>query len=417
MFDSNRPRKPMSEAVTVNEALSVDEVDIHGPGFLADPFAAFAHLRDSCPLARSNQYGGFWLLTRYDDVRAAALNWRDFTSSVAGVTAIPVITPRTEPMLPIEIDPPRHSHYRALVSPLFAPARIAEIAPRIKATATALLAEMARAGTAEAVSAYCVPLAITALAAFTDVPLADSERWVGWVARMFDVGDRQAGAAASRELVAYIDALIAARRAAPTGDFISLLTAAELDGERLGDAEIRSFMTVVFGAGFETTADGLSVMLNWLAEHPEGLAALAREPTLIPGAVEEFLRFATPVQIFGRNATHDLVLHDRAIAAGDIVALGFGAANRDPSVFERPDEVLLQRRPNRHLAFGAGPHLCAGAGVARLEMTATLEALIDGRLGLSPDPNAEPRWKTRGDRRGLACLPLTVAHASPGELR
>ena len=398
----------MPDTARLNEPQIPEDVDIHDPAFVRDPFTAYERLRRECPVARSNKHGGFWLMTRYEDVRAGAINWRDYTSSVAGVTAIPVITPRTEPMLPIEIDPPRHSHYRALVSPVFTPERVAEITPRIGKLARSTLLRMAEKGSADAVAEFCVPVAIASLAAFTDVPLADSESWVGWISKMFDVSDPVGGAAASRELVVYIDRLIAARRAAPTGDFISMLMAAEIDGESLDDGQIRSFMTVVFGAGFETTADGLSVMLHWLAENPGSLARLAAEPILIRTAVEEFLRFSSPIQIFGRNAARDLSMHERRMRAGDIVALGFGSANRDPAVFEAPDELRLDRRPNRHLSFGAGPHLCAGAGVARMEFAVTLEALIAAGIGLALDPAAASRWKRRGDRRGFATLPLLI---------
>jgi cytochrome P450 len=398
----------MSNTATLNEPQIPEDVDIHDPAFVRDPFTAYDRLRRECPIARSNQHGGFWLMTRYDDVRAGAINWRDYTSSVAGVTAIPVITPRTEPMLPIEIDPPHHSRYRALVSPVFAAERVAEITPRIGRLAASILERMAEKGSADAVAEFCVPIAIASLAAFTDVPLADSESWVGWITKMFDVSDPVGGAAASRELVAYIDGLITERRAATAGDFISTLMAAEIDGESLDDGQIRSFMTVVFGAGFETTADGLSVMLHWLAENPGSLVRLAAEPSLIPTAVEEFLRFSSPIQIFGRNAARDLSMHERRMRAGDIVALGFGSANRDPTVFEAPDELRLDRRPNKHLAFGAGPHLCAGAGVARMEFAVTLEALIEAGIGFALNPAAVPRWKTRGDRRGFATLPLLI---------
>ena len=398
----------MPTVAHTNQPTMPDDVDIHDGAFVRDPFAVYEQLRRDCPLARSNKHGGFWLMTRYEDVRAAAINWRDYTSSVAGVTAIPVITPRTEPMLPIEIDPPRHSRYRALVNPVFAPERVAEITPRIKTLARSVVEAMLERGAADAASTFCVPIAITSLAAFTDIPIADSDRWVGWITRMFDVSDPVAGAAASRDLVAYIDQLVAERRAAPTGDFLSTLIAAEIDGERLDDNQIRSFMTVVFGAGFETTADGLSVMLWWLAEHPEALARLAADPAMIPTAVEEFLRHSAPIQIFGRNASRDIALHGRTIGAGDIVALGFGSANRDPSAFQQPDELRLDRRPNKHLTFGAGPHLCAGAGVARMEMAVTLETLIETGVSLSFDPAATPQWKTRGDRRGLSSLPLII---------
>ena len=389
------------------DAAQVDDVDIHDRAFVADPFGAFERLRRECPVARSSKHGGFWLLTRYDDVRSAALDWRSFTSSVVGVTAIPVITPRSQPQLPIEIDPPQHSRYRALVNPVFAPQRVAAITPRIEALIRERLAEMAAKGRADAVSEFCVPVAITTLAAFTDIPLNDSERWVQWITRMFDVTEPTLGAAASIELVAYVDALIAERRLRPEDDFISTLISAEVDGERLDDNQIRSFMTVVFGAGFETTADALSLMLQWISGNPNALALLA-DPASIPLAVEEFLRHSSPIQVFGRNATRDMCLHGRDIDAGDIVALGFGAANHDPAAFDAPEEVRLDRRPNRHLTFGAGPHLCAGAAVARMEMAATLRMLIETGASLAPDPDASPRWKTRGDRHGLASLPLLI---------
>lgn len=399
-----------TEEFAMNEmrrAALADDVDIHDRAFVADPFGAFERLRNECPVAHSSKHGGFWLFTRYDDVRSAALDWRSFTSSVVGVTAIPVITPRSQPQLPIEIDPPQHSRYRALVNPVFAPARVAAITPRIEAFVRKRLEEMAAKGGADAVSAFCVPVAITSLAAFTDIPLADSERWVEWIARMFDVSDPARGAAAARELTAYVDDMIAARRLKPQGDFVSTLLAAEVDGERLDDAQIRSFLTVVFGAGFETTADALSLMLQWIAGNPDALARID-DPASISLAVEEFLRHSSPIQIFGRNATRDMCVHGRDIGAGDVVALAFGAANHDPAMFDDPEEMRLDRQPNRHLTFGAGPHLCAGASVARMEMAATLRMLIETGITLRPDPSATPRLKTRGDRHGLASLPLLV---------
>lgn len=388
-----------------------EDVDIHAGGFVIDPPAAVAELRERCPVARSNRHGGFWLLSRYEDVRAAAVDWRTYTSSVPGVTAIPVITPRTEPMLPIELDPPEHSRYRALVNPVFAAERVAAMAPSIDAFARDRLEAIGAKGGGELVAEFCVPVSITALAAFTNVPLSDSDRWIGWIASMFDISDPVRGAQASAELGHYIDALIAERRSRPTGDFISTLIAAEIGGQRLSDRQIHSFVTVVFGAGFETTSDALSTMLLWVAENPEQAVRLRANPALFPSAIEEFLRFFAPIQIFGRNASHDIGLHGRHIPAGDIVALGFGGANRDPAVFPDADRCVLDRKPNRHLTFGAGPHLCAGAAVARMEMAAALKALAQTGFSYALDPDRPPRWKPRGDRRGLASLHITSGAA------
>jgi cytochrome P450 len=356
----------------------------------------------------SRHYGGFWLLTRYEDVRNAALDWQTYTSGVPGVTAIPIITRRTEPMLPIELDPPLHSRYRALLSPVFSKERIARMRPTIEAIARRLVDRLIEQGGGDLVADYAVPLSVETLAEFTNLPKSDSARWVAWIQRMFDVTRPEDSAQASHEMGRYVDQLITDRRQAPGHDFISLLMEAEVDGHRLADGEIHSFCTVVFGAGFETTADAMSLTLYHLAEHPGDHRRLASDPELIPTAVEEFLRFISPIQIFGRNATRDVDLHGRTIGEGDVVALSFGSANHDPAAFPEPGRCILDRSPNRHLAFGAGVHLCLGAPVARMEMEITLGEF--GRrvstLQLAPDRGVT--WRKRGDRCGLASLPVVL---------
>jgi cytochrome P450 len=265
-----------------------------------------------------------------------------------------------------------------------------------------------RVEAADLIGAYAAPLAIGTLAEFTNLPREDAPRWEEWIGRMFEVHDRSRGAGAAAEFGAYIDRLIARRRAAPADDFVSTLIASEVDGQRLTDAEIRSFLTVTFGAGFETTQDALGITLHHLAEHPAHRAALRANPALVPGALEEFLRFASPIQIFGRNATRDVELRGVTLPRGDVVALGFGSANHDPAVFPQPETIVLDRAPNRHLAFGAGPHLCLGAHVARLEMAVTLEEFLRRVPAWRLSPTDPAAWKTRGDRRGLQRLPMLL---------
>jgi len=383
-----------------------DNLDIHAPGFARDPYPAYRELREGCPVMHSDDYGGFWLLSRYEDVRQAALDWQTYTSSVVGVTAIPVITPRTEPQLPIELDPPLHSRYRALVNPVFSAKRIEELRPAITAIVDELIVALLAKGQADLVADYAVPLSVRTLAAFTGLPLQDSRLWVAWINRMFNVHDREDGRRAGAEFGAYINDLIAERRRQPTGDFISLLMDSAIEGHRLSDKEIHSFCTVVFGAGFETTADALSVTFHYLAEHPEAWEALKARPELVPTAVEEFLRFISPIQIFGRNTTKEVELHGRTIPKGDVVALGFGSANHDPAVFPQPERCVLERSPNRHLAFGAGVHLCLGAPVARLELGVTLARFLE-RVG-DIRITGPVEWKMRGDRRGIAKLPAVI---------
>jgi cytochrome P450 len=391
-----------------DECGDLDNLDIHDPAFARDPYPTYARWRDRCPVPYTDKYGGFWTLTRYEDVRQAAMDWRTFTSSVVGVTAIPIITHRTEPQLPIELDPPLHSRYRALVNPVFSVERIAHLRPRIVAIAAGLIDHMLDdlQGRCDLVSEYAVPLSVNTLAAFTNLPATDATLWVNWIRRMFDVKHPVDAKQASGEFGAYINDLIASRRQQRTDDFISMLMDSEVDGHRLTDKELHSFSTVVFGAGFETTADALGVMLWWLGAHPDDYRRLTQEPALIPPAVEEFLRYSSPIQLFGRNASHDLTLHGRAIPGGDVVALAFGSANHDPAAFPEPERCVLDRSPNRHVTFGAGPHLCLGAPVARLEMHVTLELFVQRIAAISV--TAEADWKTRGDRRGVATLPATL---------
>ena len=223
---------------------------------------------------------------------------------------------------------------------------------------------------------------------------------------MFDVRDPADSKQASETFGKYIDGLIAERRTMLADDFIGLLMQSDFEGQRLTDREIYSFCTLLFGAGFETTADALSVMLWYLAQHPSEFQRLKTDPGFISTAVEEFLRFASPIQIFARNAARDVDVHGNVIPQGDVVALSFGSANHDPAVFENPEQCLIDRFPNKHLAFGAGIHLCLGAPVARLELQVTLEMLVKhvNNIAIS----GEPIWKTRGDRRGLDQLPISL---------
>lgn len=385
------------------------DFDIHEPAFALNPYPAYRRLREECPVLHCTRYGGFWLLTRYDDVRRAVTNWRTYTSSVVGVTAIPIITQRTEPQLPIELDPPLHSRYRALVNPVFSPERIGELRPEVTAIAVELLDRLLARGEGDLVAEYAVPISVRTLAAFTGLPRADADRWVAWIRRMFDIRDRADGARASQEFGAYIDELIVARRHEPCGDFVSLLMASEVDGHRLTDKEVHSFCTVQFGAGFETTADAISASLHYLAEHPADRERLFSDSALIPLAVEEFLRYVSPIQIFGRNTTRDVELQGQTMSDGDVVALAFGSANHDPTAFSDPDQCVLDRLPNRHLAFGAGPHLCLGAPVARIEMATTLQEFARRVPEFRIAPGRTATWKTRGDRRGLSALPVVLA--------
>lgn len=384
--------------------------DPHAPAFVEDPYPTYALLREECPVLHSDRYmDGFWLLTRHEDVRRALADWQTFTSSVPGVTAIPMITQRTEPTPPIELDPPLHTRYRNLVGHLFRRQRVDALRPALERIAGDLLDAIVERGGGDLAQEFAFELSSRTLGLFLDLPEGDRRRWLGWVKRMHgSVHDAQDARLATSEFWAYVEGIVEERRREPREDFTSFLLASEIEGDRLTDREIRDFVHMTIMAGFETTVGAMSLTLLHLARHPELRRRLFAEPALVPGAVEEFLRFTTPIQLFGRNAARDVELHGRTIRAGDVVAVGFASANRDPEAWERPDECVLDRRPNRHLAFGYGPHVCLGAWVARLELAVMLEQFALKLPEFRLDPAASVVRKERGDQIALERLPVLV---------
>lgn len=384
---------------------------LHDPDFARNPYPTYAALREQCPVLHSPEYfpqhgdGGFWLLTRYEDVAAAATTPDLFTSAVAGVTAIPMVVQRNYQQLPIELDPPEHTRYRSLVSSVFRRKRIDEMRPRIEAGARDLLAALLGDGEVDLVRQFAEPFSLRSLSQFMQLPAQDEHLWLDWVHRMFNSArDLEGAKTATQEFHDYIDALISDRLAEPRGDFISLLCEAEIDGTRLTPEEVRAFCVVVLVAGHETSASAMGIALEYLVRRPEVRTHLAATPDLIPTAADEFVRYATPIQTFARNAVDDIELHGKRIEKGAVVGLCYGSANRDPNQFDRPDEVILDRNPNRHLGFGAGAHTCLGSHLARMEMGIMLD-LVSRLDEVRIADGGRVEWATRGDRRGLIHLP------------
>jgi cytochrome P450 len=386
------------------------DFDHHDPAFVEDPEKAFAQLRDQCPITHSDRYGGFWLLTRYGDVSDVAQDWEVFTSSVVGVTVIPPTQPRDRPQIPIELDPPLHTQYRGLVNRLFTRQAIEPLRPRLEELASEFLDAVVAAGRGELIEEFAVPMSVGTLGEFMGLPRADQPKWAGWVHRMLEgsIHDPAEQRRALAEFEAYLGELIEERKRERHQDFLSVLLDSEIDGNRLTDDEIRGFGILMLMAGHETTASAMGVTLHLLAQHPDLRRRLAAEPELIPSAVNEFLRLASPIQLLCRNAARDVELHGRRVPEGDVVAIAFGSANRDPAVFEEPERCVLDRKPNRHLAFGTGRHLCLGAPVARMEMAVMLEQVVQRMPDFALDPARDVTWKARGDVRGLATLPVVL---------
>jgi cytochrome P450 len=383
--------------------------DHHDPQFVEDPAGVVGPLREEHRLVHSDRHGGFWMLTRYDDVTEAALDYGAFTSAVPGVTIIPPSQPRSYPLIPIELDPPVHTRYRGLVNALFSRTRIDELRPALEEQATRLLEPIASKGACEVMSEFAHPMSLGSLARLMNLPADDEPLWFDWVERMFSNAllDKEDQKSAVRDVEAYLDRLIAERRAEPRDDFIGMLLEAQVDGQRLSDLEVRAFGVLMLLAGYETTSGAMGLSLMWLASHPEERAwVFADAPARAHDAVNELLRYVSPVQVFCRNAAHDVPFDGATIPEGDVVLLAYGSANHDPRAFEEPERCVLDRHPNRHVAFGHGHHLCLGANLARLELTIMLERFAEQFPDFRLDPEHAPSWKPRGDIRGLSSLHL-----------
>jgi cytochrome P450 len=382
--------------------------DHHARDFVADPFPFYRALRSDWPVVHSERYGGYWLLTRHEDVKRAAQDWRQYSSSVVGVTLIPPTQPRDYPQIPIEFDPPAHTRYRAVVSGLFVRSRVQALRPELERLANGLVGALLQHDGGDLVEDFAVPMSVGTLSAFMGLPEEDRGQWVDWVRRMFDgaLTDPADNLAATREVESYLRALIRARKQRPSTDFVSHLLTTQVDGHRLSDEEICGFGVLILLAGHESTAGAMSTTLHYLAQEPDQRQLLRDHPELIPSAVEELLRFMSPIQIFCRNATAPIDLHGVRVEAGDVIALAYASANHDSEAFPDADQCVLDRTPNRHLAFGAGPHVCLGAHLARLELAIMLECFTGQVPPYRLDPHLPVKWKSRGDVRGLARLPV-----------
>ncbi|CAN5740483.1 MAG: cytochrome P450 [Ilumatobacteraceae bacterium] len=292
-------------------------------------------------------------LRSYADVRAAAIDWRRFSSAiVAGVPIPDERAVRTHAQLPLESDPPRHGVYRALLVEHFDRRRIARIDDAIRSHVGEIMRRAAQRGTLEVVGELTVPVFVRALTDLTGRP-QDESRWRSW-GKLVYTADR-----ANADFDDYLDQLVAARDRSSGDDLFARL------GRAVTAAELRGLATLVLGAGRDTTSDAVAGALFHLARHREHWDALVADRSVLETATDELIRIVTPLPAIARVTTQHTRLGEHAIAAGTPVALGFREANRDPSVFERPDECVLRRTPNRHLSFGAGPHLCLGVHLAR----------------------------------------------------
>jgi len=374
-----------------------------------DPYPTYRRLRDEAPCYR-NEAIGFFALSRHADVLAAFLDPETF-SSREGV-ALESVGDASAVMSFLAMDPPRQTRLRALVSRGFTPRRVRELEGPVRKLAGTYLDRMTDASEPDLIADFAGRLPMDVVSEMLGVPPEDRDalrRWADEVVHR-DEGEHAVPAtavAASLHLLAYFNEHVAAARRREGDDLTHGLIAAEIDGDRLQDRDIVAFLFLMIIAGNETTTKLLGNALVHLARHPDQRERVLADPGLVPGWVEETLRYDASSQLIARVATRDVALHGRTIPAGSKVALLIGSANRDERAFDAPDRYDVGRDCKDSLAFGRGVHFCLGAALARLEARISLEEILARAPRYEIDEPGLVRIHS-GNVRGFATIPIAL---------
>lgn len=373
-----------------------------------DPFPQYRAMRESSPVFQDEQSGS-WHVFRYDDVQRVLSEHATFSSRMGGDD--PSETGQLFAASLITTDPPRHRQLRSLVTQAFTPKAVDALAPRISALTDALLDGIAPAGTADLIAGLAYPLPVIVIAELMGIPPGDRDRFKQWSDVI--VSQTRSGAedadhhATNVEMTGYFLDLIEQRRRQPGNDLISNLLSAEIDGQKLSVPELLGFCSLLLVAGNETTTNLIGNAVLSFTEVPGTFERLLAEPQLLPQAIEEVLRYRSPVQSMYRVAAADTALGDVQIPAGAPLVAWIGSANRDERHFTEPDEFDIDRGPSRHLAFGQGIHFCLGAPLARLEARIALEATLSRLPGLTVAAGSRLERMDSTIVYGLKELPVT----------
>jgi cytochrome P450 len=392
------------------------------PDITHDPYPVYARLREGAPVHHVTFRDGLdgWLVTRYDDVRRA-LTDPHLSKDPRNASAAWQASGRGRPMEDRGVigphllltDPPDHTRLRRLAAQAFTPRRVAGLRPRIQQLADDLADRLARSAAdrqVDVVGEFAFPLAAGMICELLGIPAGDCDRFRTWTAHIVSSrpGEADRRPEALRRLGRYLAELVERRRVDPAHDLTSALIAARDHDRRLDEGELHAMLFLLLIAGHETTVNLISNSLIALLRRPGQLGLLRERPALLPGAVEELLRFDGPVELaMWRFTTRPLAFGDVVVPAGQPVLPALASAHRDPAAFAHPDSLDLIRQPNPHLAFGHGVHFCLGAALARLEGEVALGTL----LGRFPDlrlavPDRPPPWRRSLMMRGLEELPV-----------
>jgi cytochrome P450 len=324
-----------------------------------------------CPVTRTDGFGeGIWTVSGYAELQELHRDERDFS-------AHPVLLQdfgNTRPMIPMESDPPLHRQYKQIIAPLLSRSVQADKEPYYRELARTHIDRFLTRSRCDLFGELCNPMAVHALMDALGVPEPDRDRLAELAGAM--VRGKAGTGAEATEIYDYFAGLADAKRRRPADDIVSRLCSATVDGRPLTEEEILDYCVILLPAGFETTASSMSFMFLLLAEHPELQDELRDDPARIADALEEMMRFATPTRSHTRTVLADITIGGRSLHAGERVYLNWAGANRDPRAFDRPDELVIDRRPNRHMSYGFGAHICVGMHMARVEMKVAFEEVL-----------------------------------------
>ncbi len=378
------------------DAITVGGVDLTEPDvYLAGmPYDAFRELRHRAPVAwHPHGDTGFWALTRYDDIYAVSRDSETWSSQATGVffdVPAPEDAYQLELMM-LTMDPPRHTALRALVSRGFTPRHVARLSARTADMARAIVDDALERGECEFVNDVAGALPSYVIAELLGIPLEDGRRLYALtdIMNTRPLHDPEL-VQAQMQMFAYASELAALKRASPGDDIATALLHAEVDGQRLTDLEFNLFFLLLLNAGGDTTRNLVAAGTLALIEHPEQRRRLTADPSLMPTAIEEMLRWTSPVTVFTRTATRDTEVGGVRMRAGERVAMFYPSANRDEAHFADPDRFDVGRTPNQHLAFGGGgTHFCLGASLARAEAAAIFSEILTRTTDIEPIGPAE----------------------------
>lgn len=391
-----------------------NEFDIDDPALAADPYPKFAELRATCPVGHTDKREGYWYVSRYEDVKQVFRAPTAFSNSQIKVPYVD-----EEPEIPVQLDGEEHAKWRALLDPLFSLTRLeSRYSGLIRDEARRLISAAAEAGEVDFATSFTIPFPSRIFCIIMGLHPTSLDRYLmlqrdiaNVAATNRDKDDRAAVLAkykAARDGVHQIfDELRDERLAGELGDdVVGTLLATEIDGRPVSAEEYHNICVLLFTAGLETVTATLGNMFWYFAEHQDHWQQLRENPALIPSAVEELLRFESVVAP-GRLVTEEFDLGGQHLCPGERVMLLTGSAGRDETIFDGPDEVKLDRSPNRHLAFGLGPHRCLGSHLARMELRTALETAVE----LMPEFKLAPGQRvvrTLGQIKAFDVLPLAI---------